>query len=181
MARRRSETTENRTDQLLAHVRQRFPAFAENLPLMRGVERELAPYLSGESSWRVVAVVRRHVADPDYLRAVGQGGLRHSLFGDPVEEISEAEREFALAQLHDREANSAASHDPQAFFCGVRAVLLHQVGKRFDAETRQRTAEMLAGPIPPEGVHRLASGLLECSAAESWLRTVEAEVADIMA
>jgi hypothetical protein len=180
MARRRSQPEANRTDRLLAHVRERFPVFADNLPLMRGVERELTEYLAGESSWRVIAALRRHVADPDYLRAVGQGGHRYSLFGDPVETISEAEREYALAQLHDREADSAASHDPQAFFCGVRAVLLHQVGSRFDDHTRERTAEMLTGPIPTEGVQRLAGWLLECPGAEPWLNAVEAELTDLV-
>jgi hypothetical protein len=178
MARRRGEQSENRVERLLAYLRERFPAIEDNLPLMRGVERELTHYLPNESSWRVIAALRRHVARPDYLRAVGEGEMRHTLFGDPVEEISEAERAFALANLHDAETASTGSQDPQAFFCGVRAVLLHQVALRFDAATRERTTELLDGPIPPEGVRRLAGYLLECDGPEAWLTVVATETSE---
>ncbi|MEF8792840.1 ProQ/FINO family protein [Thiohalorhabdus sp.] len=142
-------------------------------PLMRGIERELTQSLSGEPGWRVVAALRRHVSDPVYLRAVGQGELRYSLFGDPVGEVTEAERQYALARLHAYEGKPTQSRDPGSFFEGIRTVLLEQVALRFGDEAREKTEQAMRASLPPEAVDRLSHGVLKCKDKESWFALLE--------
>jgi sRNA-binding protein len=77
-------------------------------PLVSGIDRQLSEAFPDEPTWRVVAALRSHVNDPRYLRALAEGGQRHTLDGEPRGPVSEDHREHARRRLAELEGPAEA-------------------------------------------------------------------------
>ena len=92
------------TETLLAELRERYPkAFLADpeaiMPLMLKIHKELlAP---GYSRKAVTETLGMYVNAPAYLAAMSAGKPRIDLDGEPVGEVTEAQRELAKAQLEN--------------------------------------------------------------------------------
>jgi ProP effector len=95
---------------VLEHLRNRHDVLAAFLPLASGVDKELLGAHPELPHHLVIAALRHHVAEPDYLTAVAEGAWRYSLADEPVQPITPEEQSYSAARL--REVAADAGDEP---------------------------------------------------------------------
>lgn len=179
MAHKRSQDREggNSTDELLAGIRRSFPVFADFLPLASGIDQELTDRYTATDNWRLIAALRRHRNDIRYLKAQLRTTERYSLFGDPVAEITEAERAFVAQRLRQRlqegEAEATQEDPLDDFKDGQRLMLIKLANHRFGPEIGRQARAMLAQVGEEKVLEEVGQALVEAASPEDWLAAVE--------
>jgi len=74
-----------------------YPAINNNLPLSIGCNKDCNLPVSGR---RVAWLFASHCRKRKYLQSVIEdGSMRHDLYGNPISEVTEKEREYARSKL----------------------------------------------------------------------------------
>jgi hypothetical protein len=168
--------TASRTDELVAEMEREFGALRDFLPLVSGIEDELARHYSEDASWRVIAALKRHVAKRAYLRAILRYQQRFDLTGEPKGEVTEEERLHARDQLKALEA--AGEPDDEAadplgrITEGYRLLLCKQVAHRFGQEGARQSRAYLDDVHAEKALEKAGIRLLDCGSLEEWLRAL---------
>jgi hypothetical protein len=162
-------------------MEQDFTVLRDFLPLVSGIEDELARHYSEDTSWRVIAALKRHVAKPAYLRAILRYQQRFDLSGEPKGEVTEEERLHArdqLQALEDAGELDEETADPLGRITeGYRLLLCKQVAHRFGQEGARESRAYLEGVHAEKALEKAGIRLLDCESLDDWL-SVLATLAD---
>lgn len=163
----------SRTEELLEDMEEQFPPIRDFLPLASGIEDELERHYSEDSSWRVIAALKRHVAKPAYLRAILRYQQRFDLAGAPKGEVTEDERLHARDQLGTLEAVGQLEEDPLGRITeGYRLLLCKQVNHRFGQEGAHQSRPYLDNVYSEKALEKAGVRLLDCGTLDEWLRVL---------
>jgi ProP effector len=166
--------SENSAGRLLDKMRQRFPVLADSLPLVSGIENELAPHFAGVPNWRIIAALRRHVNGRRYLEAVLRGEQRFNLLGDPVGEITESERAYARERLNRLGSVSEGASSEADILAdikhGQRLMLSRLVASRFGDDVAEASRPYLERISDEAQLGAVGEALLDCYTADDWLQ-----------
>jgi len=171
------------TDALLDDIRAKFPAFAQYLPLSGGIEQELSRQYPDDPTWRVIAALRRHVNEIPYLKSELRNQERFNLMGDPVGEVTPAERAYVRSKL--RSLEEAGEVSPQEWGPledmrnGQRLLLSKQVAAMFGEDTARQSREYLERIGDEGALEDLGVALLSCELLEDWLDALETRVPEM--
>ena len=78
---------------------EKFPVFAKNLPLKKGIHLEFREQFPEISHEKIKHVLKKHAKKIDYLKNVAIGTYRYDLNGLECEKISDTDKEFSLKKL----------------------------------------------------------------------------------
>lgn len=165
-----------RIDQILEELRSEYPVFQDFLPLGSGIEQSLTAKFPNDPSWRIISALRKHVNDPRYLQMVQRSQQRYNMNGQPVGEVSEAERLHARSTLEMlKTPRSKTVKDPLGEATeGFRLLLSKQAAYKFGPQVASDSRAHL-DRIRNEGtMEEVGKRLMDVSTPEEWLELLEA-------
>lgn len=165
-----------RTEHMLVEMRKDFPVFEQFLPLASGIEEQLASHFPRDPGWRVIAALRRHVQDPDYLRGLLHNDERFDLNGEVRSYVSEGERHHAQNLLASMgESTEVASSDGADKEEGLRLLIALQSAHKFGHDMAETVEPYLARLEGEDSLTEAGVQLLDVDSREEWLRVLANE------
>lgn len=92
------------TEMIAEYIYSKYDVFKKFKPLAVGIENELVAALPQFSEELIKRVLSNHCRRPKYVKSVARGGKRFNLENRFQGEVSEEERQYALAQPGIQEA-----------------------------------------------------------------------------
>ena len=165
-----------RTEHLLVEMRKAFPVFEQFLPLASGIEEQLTIHFPRDPGWRVIAALRRHVHDPEYLRGLLHHDERFDLNGEPRSYISEGERHHALRLLERMGETAEVAEEARTDKAeGLRLLIALQSAHKFGHDLAETVESYLAHLQSEDALTEAGVQLLDADSREEWLRVLAGE------
>lgn len=169
-----------RIEHLLTEMRNDFPVFEQCLPLASGIEEELTPHFPRDPGWRVIAALRRHVHESDYLRGLLRNNERYGLHGEVRSHVSEGERHHAQ-RLLERMGESVeiptevSATGGMAKEDGLRLLITLQSAHKFGHDMVESVEPYLVRLEGEDALTEVGVQLLDVDSREEWLRVLACE------